>query len=213
MSSIDSSFGSSSLSAILDKFSSFEGNNFIQKNSFFSGEMGYGSYIGTSCHIVAKVGRFSSIAPRVTINPGVHPMYAPYVSTSPLFISNRQYYLDKWVDKILYKELVYVQCSQHPVIIGSDCWIGDGAFIVSGVTIGDGAVVLAHAVVTKDVPPYAIVGGVPAKIIRYRYTEEQILKLIKIRWWEKDISWIKRHSNLFLNIDDLFKEFSNEACS
>lgn len=197
----------------ISRKSTFEGNNFIQKDSFFSGELGYGSYIGSSCHIVAKVGRFTSIAPRVIINPGVHPMYPPYVSTSPLFISNKQYYPNKWVDKTLFEEIAHVPNSNDVVVIGNDCWIGDGAFIVGGVTIADGAIVLAHAVVTKDVPPYAIVGGVPAKIIRYRYTANQIYKLMSIKWWNKDILWIKRHAHLFLNLDEFLKDFSNETNS
>ena len=65
--------------------------------------------------------------------------------------------------------------------------------IISGVTIHDGAVVLAGAVVTKDVPPYAIVGGVPAKVLRYRYDEETIQKLLKSQWWNQDIKWFEKN--------------------
>jgi acetyltransferase-like isoleucine patch superfamily enzyme len=68
--------------------------------------------------------------------------------------------------------------------VGSDCWVCPGALIMSGVTIGDGAIVGGGAVVTKDVPPYAIVGGNPAKVIRYRFSEEQIAALLEIRWWD-----------------------------
>ena len=74
------------------------------------------------------------------------------------------------------------------VSIGNDVWIGAGAFLKGGVTIGDGAIVAAHAVVTKDVPPYAIVGGVPAKIIRYRFDEATIRELLDLRWWDYDLS-------------------------
>jgi acetyltransferase-like isoleucine patch superfamily enzyme len=68
--------------------------------------------------------------------------------------------------------------------VGSDCWVCPGALIMSGVRIGDGAIVGGGAVVTKDVPPYAIVGGNPAKVIRYRFDEEQIAALLEIRWWD-----------------------------
>ena len=68
--------------------------------------------------------------------------------------------------------------------VGSDCWVCPGALVMSGVTIGDGAIVGGGSVVTKDVPPYAIVGGNPAKVIRYRFTEEQIAALLEIRWWD-----------------------------
>jgi acetyltransferase-like isoleucine patch superfamily enzyme len=68
--------------------------------------------------------------------------------------------------------------------VGSDCWLGYGAYIMSGVKIGDGCVVATGAVVTKDVPDYAIVGGVPARIITYRHTEEQRAALLEIKWWD-----------------------------
>jgi acetyltransferase-like isoleucine patch superfamily enzyme len=70
------------------------------------------------------------------------------------------------------------------IVVGSDVWTGYGTWILSGVTIGDGAIVATGAVVTKDVPPYAIVGGIPAKVIGYRHTEEQRAALLEIRWWE-----------------------------
>jgi acetyltransferase-like isoleucine patch superfamily enzyme len=70
------------------------------------------------------------------------------------------------------------------IVIGSDVWVTFGSYVLSGVTIGDGAVVATGAVVTKDVPPYAIVGGNPAKVIKYRHTEEQIAALLEIKWWD-----------------------------
>lgn len=77
------------------------------------------------------------------------------------------------------------------VIIGNDVWIGAGVFIKGGIKIGDGAVIAAHAVVTKDVPPYAIVGGVPAKILKYRFTDDVIRKLLDLKWWDYDIAAIQ----------------------
>jgi acetyltransferase-like isoleucine patch superfamily enzyme len=71
------------------------------------------------------------------------------------------------------------------IVIGNDVWLGSGCTIMSGVTIGDGAVVAANATVVKDVPPYAIVGGNPAKVIKHRFTEEQISALLLNPWWEK----------------------------
>jgi chloramphenicol O-acetyltransferase type B len=70
------------------------------------------------------------------------------------------------------------------IVVGSDVWTGYGSWILGGVTIGDGAVVAAGAVVTKDVPPFAIVGGIPAKVLRYRHTAEQRAALLEIRWWD-----------------------------
>jgi hypothetical protein len=72
--------------------------------------------------------------------------------------------------------------------IGNDVWIGDRVVIMSGVKIGDGAIVAAGAVVTKDVPPYAIVGGVPARVIKYRFDEKTIHRLLDLQWWRYDIA-------------------------
>lgn len=87
--------------------------------------------------------------------------------------------------------------SKGDVVIGNDVWIGTQCVILSGVTIGDGAVIAANSVVTKDVPPYAIVGGTPAKVLQYRFTQEIIDKLLEIKWWDWDIEKIKRNKSLF----------------
>ena len=87
----------------------------------------------------------------------------------------------------------------RPVIIGNDVWIGRNAIIMDGVEIGSGAVVASGAIVTKDVPPYAIVGGVPAKVIRYRFDEQTIERLIESRWWDYPDEFIENE----LKFDDI----------
>lgn len=95
--------------------------------------------------------------------------------------------------------------SKGNVVIGNDVWIADGALILSGVTVGDGAVIGARAVVTKDVKPYEIVAGNPARHVRYRFSEEQIAKLLEIKWWDWEIDKIEQSFPLLLNNDiDLF---------
>lgn len=78
-------------------------------------------------------------------------------------------------------------------VIGNDVWIGYNATILAGVTIGDGAIIATNATVTKDVEPYSIVGGNPAKLIRKRFSEEEIEKLLMLKWWDKDIEWITQN--------------------
>ena len=91
--------------------------------------------------------------------------------------------------------------------IGSDVWIGLDVTIIGGVTIGDGAVVLTNAVVTKDVPPYAVVGGVPAKIITYRYDEETIAFLLKSKWWDNNEEWFENNWELMCDLEKFKKVY------
>ena len=123
------------------------------------------------------IGKFCSIAcsAKFLFNSGNHKMASLSTYTFPLFF-------EEWD---LEKENVAQAWDQKgDIIIGNDVWIGYEAVILSGVTIGDGAVIGCRAVVTKDVPPYTIVGGVPAKPIRKRFDEETIKELQKIKWWD-----------------------------
>lgn len=87
--------------------------------------------------------------------------------------------------------------TKGPIILGNDVWVGARSTVLSGVTIGDGAVVAACSVVTKDVPPYAIVAGNPARVIKYRFSEDTIAGMLKIRWWDWPIEKIKREKAAF----------------
>lgn len=99
------------------------------------------------------------------------------------------------------------------VTIGNDVWIGAEALILSGVTIGDGAVIGARSVVAKDVPPYAIAVGNPARIIKYRFSEVQIQRLLELKWWEKNDDEIKPWVHLLLNdnVDEFIRSFTDDA--
>ena len=186
--------------------SSFEGFSKLGQGTTFSGTLGRCSYIGPNCYIGASVGRFTSIASGCRTIVGQHPYTYPYVSTSPVFFSLLKQCGTTFVNKQQFIESRYAdETNKISVIIGNDCWINANVSIISGVTIGDGAVVLAGAVVTKDVPPYAIVGGVPAKVIKYRYSEEDIQFLLNVQWWNKDISWLKEYSCKFVD----FASFKN----
>lgn len=130
-----------------------------------------------------SIGNFCSVARGVTIQEYFHD----YEKLTTYFIG-RNVFGTNIEDEVL---------SKGPIEIGNDVWIGTGVQIMSGVKIGDGAVIAANSTVTKDVPPYAIVGGVPAKIIRYRFTPEIIGQLLEMCWWNWDIERIKNSKELF----------------
>lgn len=182
--------------------SSFEGKNKLASKSYFGGTMGYASYIASNCFIQAKIGRFTSIGPRVSVIIGSHPYTYPFVTTCPAFYSLKKQCGFTFADKEIKNTSRYAQ-DKYPVVIGNDCWINSDVKIVSGVTIGDGAVVLAGAIVTHDVPPYTIVGGVPAKELKKRYDGEDIEFLLELKWWDKDLKWLSDNWQLLNNIENL----------
>lgn len=190
-------------STFISKGSQFEGANRIFPNSSFRGYMGYGSYIGPKCKIKANIGRFCSIAPNVRTNLGMHPITSPYATTCPMFFSTIKQNGKTFANRSTFNE------KRALTKIGNDVWIGENVFFVGGIEIGDGAVVLTGAVVTKDVPPYAVVGGVPAKIIKYRYDSDTIEFLLRIKWWNKSLSWLQENWELLCDIDRL-KEYFQE---
>lgn len=155
-------------------------HNSLDKNIIFIGNFTYGqpNVIFWDNNTLVKIGKFCSLASGVTILAGGEHR-SDWISTYPF--------------NALVEDFNYIK--GHPatkgnITIGNDVWIGESAKILSGVTIGDGAVVGSSSVVTKDVPPYAIVAGNPAKIIKYRFDDETIEKLLEIKWWdfdEKDI--------------------------
>ena len=124
------------------------------------------------------------------------------VSTHPAFYSPNHSCEMGFVQTQKYEDYRFAD-GEYNIIIGNDVWIGTGARIVDGITVGNGAVILAGAVVTKNVPDYGIVGGIPARLIRKRFDDDTIHKLLDLQWWNKDIDWIKDNAEYFDDIDAL----------
>ena len=186
--------------------SQFEGHNYLGRSAALDGYIGYGSYIGDHSSIAGHIGKYTSIADHVRVVRGRHPT-SRFVSTHPVFYSNRNCVGLHYGEKTEFSEFVYADEEKKlPIIIGNDVWIGHGALLLEGIRIGDGAVVAMGAVVTKDVPPYAVVGGVPARVIKYRFDEQTIASLLELKWWEKPESWIKAHANTFVDAECFLKE-------
>ena len=172
----------------------------IGRHSFLNGTVGAYSYIGEHCRLNAYIGKFCSISNNVKTVESSHPLQR--VSMSPVFYSVSCQCNDTFVESDKYQDTNYVDDKRRIACkIGNDVWIGENVLIKGGVTIGDGACVAMGAVVTKDVPPYAIVGGVPAKIIRMRFSDDQISLLEQIKWWERDETWLRKNVDIFSNIE------------
>lgn len=180
----------------------FEGNNNIGGRIYHS-HVGYGTYIvGENGYIHdCKIGRFCSIASNCHIGLGDHPF--EMVSTSPLFYQAHSLLPNSFLAKSVPCAEQTINNTPYKVIIGNDVWMGYNVCVKEGVTIGDGAIIGAKSLVTKDIPPYAIAVGTPAKVIKYRFTHDQIQKLLAIQWWNKDIDWIRENVSAFSDIDTL----------
>lgn len=182
----------------VDKNTEFEGDNYIGMHNYIQNSiLGRGSYIGNDVKIKnAKIGRYTSIGAEVRLISGRHPSTG-YVSTHPSFYSLNPVNGRSYVTTQKFEEQVYVDSTKFQLNIGNDVWIGQGAFLMEGITVGDGAIIAAGAVVTKDVEPYSIVGGVPAKEMRKRFSKTEIEWLNSLRWWDKEESWIIEHAEYF----------------
>lgn len=160
----------------------------------FRSSIGKYSYVGGPSKVVcADIGKYCSIASEASIGMGTHTLNM--LSTCSIFTEKHNGTGHSWIDKVGIDPF-------ERVSIGNDVWIGKRVMVLGGVTIGDGAVVAAGAVVTKDVPPYAVVGGVPAKVIKYRFTEAEIETLERLCWWNMPEDKLKSLITLFQSKPD-----------
>ena len=132
-----------------------------------------------------EIGQFCSISDEVVIGGAEHPM--DWVSTSPVFQNVKHSGPKKKFARFEFEGI-------KRTFIGNDVWIGKRAIIKAGVLIGDGAIIGSGSVVTKDVPPYAVVGGVPAKILKYRFDEKTIAELMRVQWWNLSDDEIEKYA-------------------
>ena len=182
-----------------------EGHNFIGRFSHIKNTViGKYTYIGNNCEFSnVKIGGFCSISSYVKVLIGTHPS-KKWISTHPLFFSRNSYVGKGFCDDDRYPEIKTTP-NGYSCEIGNDVWIGANVCILQGIKIGNGAIIGANSLVTKDVSPYTIVGGVPAKVIRKRFSDEDIIFLERIEWWKWPNWRIKELAKYFDNIGQLKK--------
>jgi acetyltransferase-like isoleucine patch superfamily enzyme len=186
------------------------GKSSIIRNSYLSGLIETGEKCKISDATLVgniSIGRYSSInGPNTDIYAKTHPVAIGNFTSIARNVSIQEYnHKTNRISTYLMGQNVFGLSmddditSKGDVCIGNDVWIGNRVSILSGVKIGDGAVVAANSLVNSEVPPYAIVGGVPAKVIRYRFTEEIIKELLELKWWEWTIERILSNREFFLS--------------
>lgn len=154
--------------------------------TFFNSTIKKYSYINENSSIsYTNIGKFTSIGSNCGIGLPEHPV--AFISTSPFTYSSENIFGNKETFHPYSKE----------TIIGNDCWIGNNVIIMQGINIGDGAIIAAGAVVTKNVEPYSIVAGVPAKLIKYRFSQEKITILENLKWWNWSEEKLIKNKDLF----------------
>ncbi len=174
-------------------------NNEINEENVTIGDYSYGKIkikrYGKDTKLI--IGKFCSFADNVTILLGGEHDYN-WITTYPFFAH---------FSECLDENISPFKDSKGDIIIGNDVWIGYGSVILSGVTIGDGAIIGANSVVTKDIPPYAIAAGNPVKIYKKRFSEEIIKKMLEIAWWNWDMDKILKNASLLQspNIEEFVK--------
>lgn len=169
----------------------FEGKNGVPDQCFFSGKIsvGYATTLGINNYYSGEIyiGKYCQIGAYVAMHSTNHPIN----------------YLSTYINKNLFDgELINLK-ENNKITIGNDVWIGHNVIIVGHVSIGNGAILAAGSVITKDVPNYAIVAGVPAKVIKYRFSEKIIQEIEELKWWDKNDNELKNIKSLF------FKNFNN----
>lgn len=195
----------------LSYISKFEGRNRIGENSYFiQSDIGYASYIGREGYFYnTSIGKYSCIGPRVKIIVGQHPT-SKIASIHPAFFAKRNVIRMSYVNKTIFDENRMADDSMKSVIIGNDVWIGADVLIMEGIKIGDGAIIAAGSLVLNDVEPYEVVGGHPAKHLRFRFGKEEINKLLKEPWWDMDNDWIRANAYLFEDINLLLDKLEEK---
>ncbi len=192
-------------SLVIEDYASISGNSKVGHHVYlgdrvklYNSDIGDHSYVNFDTVINnTTIGKFCSISSFVKFGLGFHPTHL--VSTHPAFYSNNHPF------KTFVNDVSFVK--NERIVVGNDVWIGESVTIMGGVQIGDGAIVATGAVVTKDVEPYTVVGGVPARHIKYRIDKNLINEIRATKWWDKKEEWLEKNHELFIDPKEFLKHF------
>lgn len=170
----------------------FEGGNLIPDGCAFADktQLGFRTTLGTNNYFGGKVslGKYCQVGRDVAFHPTNHPIS----------------YLSTYINKQLFEGELKSLKSESPIEIGNDVWIGHGVIVLSGIKVGNGAILAAGSIITKDVPAYAIMAGNPAKVLRKRFSDSLIEELEELKWWDKNDEELEYLKPLFFkNLDGL----------
>jgi acetyltransferase-like isoleucine patch superfamily enzyme len=184
--------------------SKFGNHVFIYENvSLINSYVDDYTYINNNSRIRnTTIGKFCSIGPNVQIILGKHP--STFISSHPMFYANNKPFKT-------FSNKTYIE-EYDSVEIGHDVWIAEGVIIPSGIKIGNGAIITARAVVTRDVEPYSIVGGTPAKHIKYRFDKNTVDLINNSEWWNWDVELLKDKFRLFHDQNEFIKYLVDYLC-
>ena len=174
---------------------------FIGANSRISNSsVGDHSYFNTNTRVSdANIGKYCSFGSDVKIGIGSHP--TNMVSTHPCFYADNKGFKT-------FADMMYYNEESGKIHIGNDVWIGSNVSILNNVKIGNGAIVAMGSIVTKDVPDYAIVAGIPAKVIKYRFSQDIVKSLLKTKWWDLDGELIQSEFKDFLDVEKFIDKYA-----
>lgn len=186
-----------------------KGTRIMQNNIICSSTIGNCTTIGSNNILNnAVIGSFCSIGSNICVLDSRHPMYEPFVSTSPCF------YKSSFPMPLIKSDFEFDEKTRNQnglsVDIGNDVWIGTNVTIIGNIKIGDGVVIGAGSVVTKDVEPYAVIAGNPARKIKERYNSNIIESLLKIQWWKWPLDKIEKSKKDFSNINLFIKKYGTK---
>jgi acetyltransferase-like isoleucine patch superfamily enzyme len=205
--------GTNKISLTADvRYSRLCGNNSVGTGSVVHhSTMGEHSYVSNGCRMVnAEIGAYCSIGSGVKTSFGRHPHH--YIAQHPSMYSRNSPVKSFVFEQLFLKEHLFTNGTMN-VSIGNDVWIGDDVSILDGVRLGDGCVIGTRSIVTKDVPPYAIVVGVPGRVIKFRFSSTDIETLLSVKWWEwsEELILCALKSDLFRKSPSQLEDFRRKA--